>query len=142
MRFTLNVDIDTEDAETLAGFQEVITGLVEASLGLAAINGVVSVPVYVTDTLIQKIDALAHEYNGYSASAGGLSERQRVVDAIHGLVVGTSAVVQPAASLPGVTKDAGGFVIEVNPQVTPLTDFADVALQGPAGVVLPTLMGV
>ncbi len=57
------------------------------------------------------------------------------------LVVGTSAVVQPAASLPGITKDAGGFVVEINPQATPLTDFADVALKGPAGIVLPTLMG-
>ncbi|MFV2006696.1 MAG: NAD-dependent deacetylase [Longimicrobiales bacterium] len=56
------------------------------------------------------------------------------------LVVGTSAVVQPAASLPRITRDSGGSVIEVNPQATPLTDFADVALQGPAGVVLPTLI--
>ena len=57
------------------------------------------------------------------------------------LVVGTSAVVQPAASLPRITSEAGGFVIEVNPQPTPLTGFADVALHGLAGVVLPTLMG-
>lgn len=57
------------------------------------------------------------------------------------LVVGTSAMVQPAASLPRITRDAGGSVIEVNPQATPLTDFADVALPGPAGVVLPTLIG-
>lgn len=56
------------------------------------------------------------------------------------LVVGTSALVQPAASLPRVTRDSGGSVIEVNPQATPLTDVADVALQGPAGAVLPTLI--
>lgn len=36
--------------------------------------------------MLREVDALAHEYNGYSASAGGLAERQRVVDAIHDLV--------------------------------------------------------
>lgn len=57
------------------------------------------------------------------------------------LVVGTSGVVQPAASLPRITSDAGGSIIEVNPQATPLTAFAYVAIRGPAGVVLPTLIG-
>ena len=58
------------------------------------------------------------------------------------LVVGTSAVVQPAASLPRITRDAGGVVIEVNPQPTPLTALAQAALQGPAGVVLPALIDI
>ncbi|HSR42384.1 MAG TPA: NAD-dependent deacylase [Longimicrobiales bacterium] len=56
------------------------------------------------------------------------------------LVVGTSAVVQPAASLPRATAAAGGAVVEVNPEETPLTSLADATLRGPAGRVLPRLL--
>ncbi|MBI4482344.1 MAG: NAD-dependent deacylase [Acidobacteria bacterium] len=54
-------------------------------------------------------------------------------------VVGTSALVQPAASLPWVAREAGACVVEVNPDSTPFTPFADVSLRGPAAVVLPAL---
>ncbi len=37
------------------------------------------------------------------------------------LVVGTSAVVQPAASLPLIVKRNGGMIIEINPDETPLS---------------------
>jgi NAD-dependent deacetylase len=53
------------------------------------------------------------------------------------IVVGTSAVVQPAASLAMVTKRAGGTVIEVNPEATPLTPYADVSIRGTAVDVVP-----
>lgn len=56
------------------------------------------------------------------------------------LSVGTSSVVEPAASLPVMARQGGAFVIEVNPQPTPLTPLAHVALRGPAGVVLPRLL--
>ena len=56
------------------------------------------------------------------------------------LVVGTSGVVQPAASLAGVTRDAGGRVIEVNPGETPLTRLADVAVRSPAARVVPRIV--
>jgi len=56
------------------------------------------------------------------------------------LVVGTSALVYPAASLPLVAKQAGGFVIEVNKERTPLSPLADVTLIGPAAEVLPALL--
>lgn len=56
------------------------------------------------------------------------------------LVVGTSAVVQPAASLPLATARAGGVVVEVNPEPTPLTNLAAVSLRGSAGEVLPRLL--
>ena len=56
------------------------------------------------------------------------------------LVVGTSARVQPAASLPLATTGAGGTIIEVNPSPTPLSARARVALRGPAGEVLPQLL--
>jgi len=56
------------------------------------------------------------------------------------LCVGTSALVEPAASLPRVALQAGACVIEVNPDRTPLTPHVSVALAGAAGVVLPHLV--
>ena len=55
------------------------------------------------------------------------------------LSVGTSAVVYPAASLPLMAKEQGAFVVEINPEPTPLTSRADLFLQGPSGVILPEL---
>jgi NAD-dependent deacetylase len=52
------------------------------------------------------------------------------------LVVGTSALVQPAAQLPLTAKRAGAQLIEVNLESTPLTPHADLALSGAASVVL------
>lgn len=56
------------------------------------------------------------------------------------LVVGTSGLVQPAASFPLVAKRSGAKVIEINPEQTPLTADVDLFLEGPSGVVLPLLM--
>jgi NAD-dependent deacetylase len=55
------------------------------------------------------------------------------------LVVGTSAVVYPAAALPRVAHSAGALVVEINVEDTPLTAEADVVLRGPAAEVLPAL---
>ncbi|MEZ5360551.1 MAG: NAD-dependent deacylase [Candidatus Zixiibacteriota bacterium] len=54
--------------------------------------------------------------------------------------VGTSALVQPAASLPYIARQNGSFIIEVNLEPTPLTSFADVFLQGKSGEVLPVIV--
>lgn len=56
------------------------------------------------------------------------------------LVVGTSAVVHPAASLPRIVLQAGGAVIEVNPEPTPLSASATVRIAGAACAVLPELL--
>ncbi len=56
------------------------------------------------------------------------------------LVVGTSGVVHPAASLPVVANEAGAVLIEVNPEPSELSLIMDCYLQGPAGKILPTLM--
>jgi NAD-dependent deacetylase len=48
------------------------------------------------------------------------------------LVVGTSAVVEPAASLGLVARENGAFLIEVNPEVTPLSKFCDVRVSADA----------
>lgn len=58
------------------------------------------------------------------------------------LVVGTSGVVEPAASLPRQTAAHGGKVIEINPEPTPLSTLATVAVRAPSAQVLPTLLGV
>ncbi len=49
------------------------------------------------------------------------------------IVIGTSAVVYPAASLPVYAKNNGYAVIEVNPDATPLTEMADLSLRERAG---------
>ncbi len=56
------------------------------------------------------------------------------------LVVGTSGLVQPAASLPLVAQAAGATVIELNTEPSQLTGRVDIFLQGPAGEVLPELV--
>ncbi len=56
------------------------------------------------------------------------------------IAIGTSGVVYPAASLPFAGKRAGAFLVEINPEPTPLTPSADECLPGPAGSVLPLLV--
>ena len=53
------------------------------------------------------------------------------------LVVGTSALVQPAASLPLLALEAGAHVTEINPQRTPLSDAVHEVIRQPAAVALP-----
>ena len=55
------------------------------------------------------------------------------------LVVGTSSVVQPAASMAGWAKAQGALVIEINLEPTPLSEEADECLVGEAGEILPRL---
>ena len=56
------------------------------------------------------------------------------------LVVGTSGVVQPAASFAFSARHRGAKVIEINPEETPISEVADVVLRGPAAVELPFLL--
>ena len=58
------------------------------------------------------------------------------------LVIGTSAVVYPAASLAPIAKSAGARVIEINPEQTPLSSHVDLSLRGAAGELLPSLIGI
>jgi NAD-dependent deacetylase len=57
------------------------------------------------------------------------------------LVIGTSAVVYPAAGLPGIASGAGAWVVEINTEPTAITDQVDEVLRGPAAVILPDLLG-
>lgn len=54
--------------------------------------------------------------------------------------IGTSAVVQPAASLPIEAAQAGATTVEINPQPTPLTSMMTYVLAAPSGEVLPALL--
>mgnify|MGYP002083358254 CR=1 FL=1 len=56
------------------------------------------------------------------------------------LVVGTSAVVYPAAAIPEVTLARGGAVIEINPEATSLTPRATLSIRGTAVGVVPFLV--
>ncbi len=56
------------------------------------------------------------------------------------LVIGTSAVVYPAAGLVPFAKQSGATVIEINPEATAFSAMVDFALQGPAGELLPQLL--
>lgn len=54
--------------------------------------------------------------------------------------IGTSGLVQPAASLPFLARQAGALVVEVNAEATPLTPLVDFVLTGKSGQILPELI--
>ena len=52
-------------------------------------------------------------------------------------VVGTSSVVQPAASLSVRAKGAGAYVVEINRERTPVSELVDQTILGNAGEIMP-----
>jgi NAD-dependent deacetylase len=56
------------------------------------------------------------------------------------LVVGTSGVVEPAASIASTTRATGGKVIEVNTEETSLTRVANMSIRGKAAEVVPPML--
>lgn len=56
--------------------------------------------------------------------------------------IGTSTLVQPAASLPFIALDAGATVIEINPLPTALSEKANFSLQATAAEALPVIAAV
>lgn len=56
------------------------------------------------------------------------------------LVVGTSGVVEPAASLARLAASAGAEVWEVNPEATPLTPYCQRSVRSGAGAVMDGLV--
>ena len=54
--------------------------------------------------------------------------------------IGTSAVVQPAASLPLIAKNAGAYVVEINTEPTVISDRVDESILKPSGDVLPLIL--
>lgn len=67
--------------------------------------------------------------------------RQIAADCDVMLVVGTSAVVQPAAMMPVIAKQSGAIIVEINPEPTPLTnDISDYLIKGKAGDAINRIM--
>lgn len=58
------------------------------------------------------------------------------------LLLGTSGLVYPAASLPETAKQFGARLIEVNPAMTDLSDICDILVRGKTGEVLPVMLKV
>ena len=57
------------------------------------------------------------------------------------LVIGTSAVVYPAASIPYTAKERGATIIEINKESTPLThQISDYFICGSAGEIVPAIV--
>lgn len=56
------------------------------------------------------------------------------------LSVGTSTVVYPAAALPFTAKQAGAYLVEINPNPTELTPLADLVFSEPSGEALPKVV--
>jgi len=54
--------------------------------------------------------------------------------------IGTSAVVQPAASLPLEAKNAGAYVVEINMDPTVISNLVDESILGKSGEILPQLV--
>src|SRR5690606_10408346 len=54
--------------------------------------------------------------------------------------IGTSGVVQPAASLAHAARNNGSIVVEINAEPTSLTSKVDFALHGKSGEILPELV--
>ena len=57
------------------------------------------------------------------------------------LVIGTSAVVYPAATIPVTAKENGATIIEINKEPTPITDeISDYLICGSAGEIIPAIV--
>ncbi len=56
------------------------------------------------------------------------------------ITIGTSAIVQPAASLALEAKRAGAMVAEINLEKTPHSDVVDIVILGKAGETVPRLL--
>ncbi len=53
--------------------------------------------------------------------------------------VGTSGIVQPAASLAAVAQEAGAYLVEINPDATEVSYMFDEVVRHPSGVALPAI---
>ena len=79
---------------------------------------------------------------GEDLPAGALEQAftaARAADVV--LVVGTSSLVYPAAAVPEAAISAGAFVVEVNPERTPLSEACALALRGRSAEILPQIVG-
>ena len=55
-------------------------------------------------------------------------------------LIGSSATVEPAASFAWIARENGAVVVEINDEITPVTEIANECFLGKSGVVLPQLV--
>ncbi len=79
-------------------------------------------------------EALDEEVFSHAAEAA--------IDADIFITVGTSAIIQPAASLPMAAKEYGALIVEVNPHATPFSEYADYSIRAGASEFFPALCAV
>lgn len=72
------------------------------------------------------------------------SALEKAIEAAHVcsifFAIGTSGVVEPAATLPLVALQSGAEVIEINPVATPLSEYCKYTFSQLSGVVLPAIV--
>lgn len=56
------------------------------------------------------------------------------------MVIGTSGLVTPAATLPAIARQSGAHIIEINPVDSAITRIAHIKLTGPSGEILPQIL--
>jgi len=56
------------------------------------------------------------------------------------IVIGSSLVVQPAASMPLVARRNGAKLVIINRDPTPYDDMADIVIHGQAGPVMDSIL--
>ena len=79
---------------------------------------------------------------GQSMPLDVLQQAQRAAESCDLLLaVGSSLVVEPAASIPRIAKRAGARLVIVNREPTPLDGMADMVVHGEIGSVLPAMVG-
>jgi len=55
-------------------------------------------------------------------------------------MIGSSATVEPAASLAWIARENGGVVVEINEEATAVTEIANEFFLGKSGIILPALI--
>lgn len=63
-----------------------------------------------------------------------------LVQADLAIICGTSGIVWPAASIPGIAREHGVKTVEINLGPTAISQIVDISIQGKAGIVLPELV--
>lgn len=54
--------------------------------------------------------------------------------------IGTSSVVYPAAGIPLIAVQAGAYIIEINPEPTPLTPYVHESIRAASGTIMPEIV--
>ncbi len=56
------------------------------------------------------------------------------------LSIGTSSLVYPAAQLPLIAREYGAYVVEINPEETPLSGYVHERIAAPSGTAIPAII--